>query len=258
MDLQKLTKELQQIILKEEFTEKLQKNPKLVMPIRLSLNLSQREFIKKVGISQATLINYEKGKSKRISEKKAEKIKKILSNHEISYDKIIKNYNKFQDMKKGKLMTSDRARELQKIWQKKTSKKQRSEWGSKGARITNKKIKHTEQEKLIVDLLNKNSINHKTHIDLTTDKLKINVDFVIFKEDKPHKIIEVTERKGNLYEYSLSYCYKSLLIKEKYPYIKTIFIGSNDISESSKRLLKNEFDHVIKISEIQKNLHLLQ
>ncbi len=260
MDLQQLTKELRYVITKDNFIGHLQKNPILVLPIRLSLGFSQREFVRKTEISQVTLIKYEKRKSKFMSRRKAEVIKDLFFSikPEINYNKIIKLYKKFKDIQTGKLMTSERARVLQKIWQEKTTKKQRSEWGIKGATITNKKIRYTKQEKLLVDLFNKNRVDYKAHFDITTKKLKLNIDFVIFKHNKPSIIIEVTERRGNLYEYSLSYCYKARLLKEKYPWIKLIFIGSDDISESSKNLLKNEFDYVLKMSEFPNILHLIQ
>jgi transcriptional regulator with XRE-family HTH domain len=260
MRLLKLTKELESVISKENFIQKLQENPGLVFPIRLSLGFSQREFVRRTKISQVTLIKYEKGKSKFMDRKKAEKVRNLFFSEkpEINYDKIVDNYKKFRDMQKGKVMTPERARALQEIWQKKTTSKQRSKWGLKGARITNQKSRYTQQEKFIIDLLDKKNVDYKTHFDIATNKLRLNVDFVIFKNKKPWAIIEVTERSSNLYEYSLSYCYKSRLLREKYPNIKLIFVGSNNISESSMNLLKNEFDYVLKMSEASKILRLAQ
>ena len=260
MKLRQLIGELKSVRSKQDFMDRLRRNPKLVLPIRLSFNLSQKDFIKKVKVSQVTLIKYEKGRSKQMSRNNAEIVSNLFPFQDLSldYKRIKDNYNKFNEMKSGKLMTTERARELQLIWQEKTTKQQKSSWGSEGARLTNKKARHTKQERLIIDLLKENKVNYKTHLDIATKNLILNADFVVYRDNKPFLVIEVTERESNLYEYSLSYCYKARLLREEYPEIKTIFIGSDNLSESSKNLLKNEFDSVLTMSKSSEILHLVQ
>lgn len=148
--LEELIKELDAAIKSGKLKGALKSKPQLILPLRLALSLSQREFRKYLnyGISQQTLIKYENGKTTQMNDK----ILKVLSGipiAEIKPDKILKNYEAFKHMQKHGQMTSERGKMLQRISLKKTSRKERELWGRKGAIIANSKQRFTEQEKRI-------------------------------------------------------------------------------------------------------------
>lgn len=260
MRLLQLTKHVKKAIVEDNLLNKLCQNPQLVLPMRLVLNLTQRKFVQLTNISQNTVIKYERNRAKSMNKKNAETIFNLFSKRKsnVNYQKILRTYNKFKSMQKGKHMTSKRAKELQKIWQQKTTREQKSLWGRKGAEITNKKQRLTIQEKKIIELLERGNLVYKSHYEIPLEKKKINVDFALFKNENLNVIIEVSDRKSNLYEYSLACCYKAYLLRQKYSKIKLLFVSSNQLTPSSKELLENEFDYVLKMSEASRILHLIQ
>ncbi|MDI6722054.1 MAG: hypothetical protein QMD97_00735, partial [Candidatus Aenigmarchaeota archaeon] len=120
-ELRELTQKFQNALKENNIENFLQKNPKGIIIIRMSLGLSQKDFIQKIKnrISQAALIKHEKGRSSRMNFR----LLKELLNHIpkfIDSNKIIESYKKFESMKKGAHMTTERARELHDIWKNKT------------------------------------------------------------------------------------------------------------------------------------------
>jgi len=123
-ELKELTLRFQNELEENKIENFLQKNPRGIFVIRLSLGLSQKDFIQRIEnkISQVALIKHEKGRSSRMNSQLLRELLNHIPKH-IDLDKIIENYEKFQSMKSGEHMTSERARELHHIWKKKTTKR---------------------------------------------------------------------------------------------------------------------------------------
>lgn len=238
--------------------EFLQQNPKAVFVIRLALGLSQKQFMQKINnsISQVALIKHEKGRSSRMNSNLIGELVKLLPDR-LNADAVIQNYRKFESMKKGSHMTAQRARELHKIWEKRTSKKKRQEWGRKGALKTNSGQRLTEQEKCVKEILDKLGCAYKTHYQTKTRILNINIDFVVFHDSKPKYFIEVSERKHDLPILCQAYAYRCRLLKEMYPSAKTGII-IRELPFSAKQIVEKEFDFMINSNSIQNLSKFLQ
>lgn len=237
---------------KSTLKKDLQKNPRLILPLRLSLGLSQKRFIEKTGrsLSQVSLIRYEKGARKTVPFSKTEKIVDLIDLSEIRIEEIWTNYKKFEKMRNGHL-TPEKARDLNKLWRNKFTTEDRESWGRKGAEITNSKQKFTEQEKKIKTILDLSHTEYITHKEINTKVLPINIDFVVCKNSVPKIFIECTERKHDLHILSQAYAYRSRLLKEIYEDSKTIIIlGKTPLF--AKRIFEKEFDYVIENSELEK------
>lgn len=150
LELRELILRFQKEIKEESALNYIRHNPKTLLILRMSLDLSQKQFIEKLNkkISQAALIRHEKGRSFRINNDFMNEIAKLLP-ISIDAEKIMKNYLKFESMKKGSHMTTKRAQELYKMSLKNFNKTKLSEWGRNGALITNTKQRLTRQERKI-------------------------------------------------------------------------------------------------------------
>lgn len=235
----------------------LQNNPKLILPLRLSLELSQSQFIEKIGrsLSQVSLIRYERGLRKSIPFSKIEKILNAIDLSEM--EKAWTNYKKFEDMKNG-CLTTEKARQLNRLWYDKYTREEREAWGRSGAEITNSKQKFTEQEKKIKSILDSSRTEYMAHVNIITGIMPINIDFVVYRNRIPGIFIECTERKHNLNILSQAYGYRSRLLKEMHRDSKTIIV-INNIPLFAKKIFEKEFDFVIENGELQKlNLVLAQ
>lgn len=244
---------------REQSIEKfLQRNPKYIFVLRLALGLSQKHFIQRTGkkISQVTLIKHEKGRSSRMNSTLAKEMVKLLPSN-ISINTVITNFRKFNSMKKGYHMTTERARELQKIWLRKTKKAERQEWGRQGALKTNTSQRLTEQERKIKEILDKSNLNYKIHQQIKTKNINMNIDFVIWDKSKPKYFIEVTERKHDLPILCQAYAYRCRLLKEAYPKAK-VGIIIKEPSFSAKKVIENEFDFMLNSDSIQNLSKFLQ
>lgn len=175
----------------------------------------------------------------------------------IDEDIIIANFRKFEDMKRGAHMTSQRAKELQKIWKKKTKREQWQEWGRKGALKTNSQERLTEQERKIKEILDSVGANYKIHNQVKTKTLSMNVDFVITDKGIPKLFIEVTERRHDLPILCQAYAYRCRLIKEAYLKSK-VGIVINELPYSSRQVVKNEFDFMFNSDSISNLSKFLQ
>jgi hypothetical protein len=243
-------------IKKGKLDEAIRDNPRLVYPLRLSLGLSQREFLNKVDrcVSHVSLISYEKGKRKRMSASISKEIVKSIPLKEIDFETVWKYHKKFNDMKLGKHMTSKRGQELQSQWMKKTSKEQRQDWGRKGAILTNQNPRLTSQEAEIKNILEKKlpkSLAYKMHQQVPTEILDINVDFVVLKQNKPIAFIEATRRKHDLTILAQAYAYRKRLLAEAYPQAKNIII-IDELPSFARRILEKEYDSICKTTEFRK------
>ena len=250
-ELKELTLRFQNELEENKIENFLQKNPRGIFVIRLSLGLSQKDFIQRIEnkISQVALIKHEKGRSSRMNSQLLRELLNHIPKH-IDLDKIIENYEKFQSMKSGEHMTSERARELHHIWKKKTTKRQRQEWGKSGALKTNSSARLTKQEKQVKSVLDKLKLEYKIHYQMKTNILDMNIDFVLFDDYKPKFFIEATKRKHDLSILCQAYAYRCRLIKEAYPKIKAGII-IDGLPDSSRKIIENEFDFILNSKEIQ-------
>ena len=238
--------------------EFLQQNPKTVFVIRLALGLSQKKFMQKInnGISQVTLIKHEKGRSSRMNSSLIGELVKLLPAR-LNVEIVIRNYRKFESMKNGSHMTAQRARELHEIWEKRTNKKQRQEWGRKGALKTNSGQRLTEQEKHVKEILDRLGCTYKIHYQTKTKILNMNIDFVVFHDGKPKYFIEVTERKHDLPILCQAYAYRCRLLREAYHQAK-IGLIIKEVPFSAKQIVEKEFDFMINSNSIQNLSKFLQ
>ena len=257
-ELKELTLRFQESIKKNSSEKFLQESPNAILALRLALGLSQKQFIKRIEnkISQVTLIKHEKGRSSRINSYLIKELVKLVPNF-IDQNIVIQNYRKFESMKKGNHMTSERAKELHNIWKKKTTRIQWQEWGRKGALKANTQQRLTKQEKSVKQILDKSPFNYKIHTQVKTKILNMNIDFVIFDKNKPKYFIEVTERKHDLSILCQAYAYRCRLLKETYPSSKTGIIIS-EIPFSAKKVIENEFDFMLNSNSIQNLSKFLQ
>lgn len=261
-ELVKLTQELVEAMKKGKVDEALQKNPSIILPLRLTLGMSQKQFLRNMNnpFSQVSLINYENGRRKRMIRKNAASISKQASNIKPHARTVIKNYKKFNDMKKGKYMTKERGKELHRIWMEKTTRTQREKWGRLGASIANKKLKLTVQEKIIKNIIESNlskEFEVEIHKEIEADYNRFNIDFVIYSKDNPLCFIESTARRHDLTILSQAYAYRKRVLSEKYPNAKFVMIV--DILPSfAKQILKKEFDIVSQTNNLENFLVLLK
>jgi transcriptional regulator with XRE-family HTH domain len=253
--MERLISELESVVKQHKLADGLQKNPRMILPLRLSLGMSQLQFLNGLNnpISQPTLIKYEKGNKKGISPKTSKSIADAIPLSEINFSRVWEMYKKFDDMKRGKYMTKERGQKLQKLWLQKTTKEQREKWGRKGALTTNNKQRLTAQENEIKNILNikvPGNMNYKIHQQIPTDILSINIDFVVYKEGKPIYFIEATTRKHDLDILCQAYAYRKRLLAEKYPYSKSMII-IDELPSFAKRILESEFDFVFTTSQFR-------
>ena len=243
-DIEKLAKDLKNSVEEGEVIDFFQKNPRGILVARMALGLSQRELIKKMGrkISHPMLIRHETGNSGLMRKSLAESISKILP-RKIKISEIISNHKKFSDMKKGYHMTPERARKLQKLSLLATTRKQRQIWGNMGAKKSNANQRLTEQERKISEVLKNLGFNFKTHQNIETNLIDMNVDFVIYKKNAPICFVEATERKHDMQILCQAYAYRSRVLKENFPNSK-ICILIKEIPLTAENILRNEFDFV--------------
>ncbi len=257
-ELKKLITGLRKAIKENKTKEFLIKNPKSILVLRIALGLSQATFIQKLKrkISQVALIRHEKGRSKHINKLLVKELIKYIPD-KLDDKSILKTYKKFEQMKKGLHMTSERARKLNKIWVNKTSKTQRKAWGRMGAIKTNTQLKLTFQEKQVKKILDSFHFRYEIHNQIETKLLDMNIDFIILEKNKPKCFIEVTDRRHDLAIVCQAYAYRCRLLKEKYPNVK-VGIIINNIPLFIEKILQNEFDFVIDSSSIKNLNRLLQ
>src|SRR3989338_6651136 len=237
----------------------LQQNPKSILVLRLALGISQKEFLKKINneISQVALIRHEKGRSTRMNSKLVKELSSHVPEH-LDSRIVIRNYKKFNDMKNGLHMTSERAKQLHAVWKQKTKRTQWQEWGRKGAMITNSQDRLTEQEKQVKSILDQvANISYKIHYQTKTKFISMNIDFVLFEKGKPKFFIEVTERKHDLSILCQAYAYRCRLLKERYPNAK-VGIIIKEVPFSAKKIIENEFDFILNSNSIQNLSKFLQ
>lgn len=251
--LKELIKQLRDGISNKNLEETLMNNPQLILPLRLALGLSQKEFIRYTSrlISQVTLVKYETGKANKMKTEIAKKLAKKFPKPHIDEAEVIKNYKKFLIMKKGSL-TSERARELQQLWMMKTTQDERKNWGRIGAKKTNEMQRFNPLERSINRILQKylpNGYQFKSHQSILTDIGEINIDFVIYKNHHPTGFIEASMRKYDLDILIQAYAYRRIILKRKFPTSWFIIIIQNEIPKFGEEVLKKEFDRVFKIHE---------
>ena len=255
-----LLEELKKNIADNELQEGLQKNPQLILPLRVSLGLSQKQFIKQInnGLSQLSLIRYEQGKRKTMPDSKIKNIINSVNFSEIKTELAWLNHKKFLGMRLGHL-TSEEAKELNKIWRMKFTKIDRERWGRKGAEITNSKQRLTDQEKTIKTVLDNFGLCYKIHEQIETAMANFNIDFVIYKENRPVSFMECTKRRHDMAILSQAYAYRSRLLKEAYPSAKTIILCDSNSPLFAKQIFEKEFDFFIENNDLEKlNLVLAQ
>lgn len=214
--------------------------PEAVLIIRLSLGLSQREFVKLLNgkLSQVTLVKYEKGNANKIQAHIAKNVASIAPKR-LKVDAVLRNYKRFSMMHRG-YMPRGRARKLQELSLKKTTKMQRKLWGRLGAMKANAKQRPTEQEMQIQNLLEKLKISYTTHELIESSGLKFNIDFVIRKGNRIC-FLEVSKRKHDISILAQAYGYRSRVLRETYPRAKFVAIF-DEIPLGPSEILNKEFD----------------
>ncbi len=246
----------------------LRQKPQLVLPIRLALGLSQKEFLSKIEnpISQVTLVKYEKGRSKRMQEEIAKSlVKKIPNSLQINRKTIYENFAKFERMKRGSL-DSKRARALNRLWLNATSTSQRKKWGRLGAEKVNASARLNSWEKEIALLIEKSvptGYTLQTHENIGTEIGKINIDFVLYAKAEPKYFIEVTSRRHDLDILAQAYAYRKVLLQKNFPKSFFIVIVSDAIPDFGYNVLRNEyavfrFSEQDKIKKFLKSLPVVQ
>lgn len=249
-DLLELVEKTRSLIREEGLEETIQKFPQSILTIRLSLGKSQKGFTKLLGgfLTQPILIKHEKGETKWMTKPLAKKVSEILTKEKFHLDlsKIIRAFRKFKGMQKGHL-TSEEARQLQKIWMRKTTKEQRKLWGKAGAEVATKKARATFLESKISELLEKLKISFKIHEPLKIDdKLTLSVDFLV--EEKV--IIEVTEKQHGLTMHAQALAFRAMQIKQKHPKLITVCIVPEKMTPMGTEVLKRTFDKVFSITTL--------
>ncbi len=257
-ELKELTLRFQESIRQSNAEEFIKQNPKSILALRLSLGLSQKDFIRKVKnkISQVALIKHEKGRSSRINSVLLKEVVKLVPNF-IDINLVIENHKKFDSMKKGIHMTTERARKLNELWQKKTKRSQRQDWGKKGALKTNSSQRLTEQEKKVKEILDRMNLEYKIHHQIKTKSVDMNIDFVLFNKNKPICFIEVSERKHDLQILCQAYAYRCRILKENYPWSRAGIV-INDVPFSAKKIIEKEFDFMLNTNSIHNLSEFLQ
>jgi len=243
-DLLELVERTRSLIHEEGLEETIQKFPQSILAIRLSLSKSQKGFTKLLGglLTQPILIKHERGETKWMTRPLAKKVSEILTKEKSHLDpqKIVKVFRKFRGMQKGHL-TSEEARQLQKIWMKKTTKEQRKLWGKAGAEVATKRARATFLESKISKLLEKLKISFKIHERLKIDdKLALSVDFLV--EEKV--VIEVTEKQHGLTVHAQALAFRAIQIKQKHPKLITVCIIPEKMTPVGTEVLKRTFDKV--------------
>ncbi|MFQ6009555.1 MAG: hypothetical protein ACE5J7_00310 [Candidatus Aenigmatarchaeota archaeon] len=245
-ELMELSKALRLATKAGEVEKLLAIKPGSVFALRLAAGLSQRQFLRrlKYALSHTMLIKHEKGKTKRMRKSLAKTIARYAPKN-IDIKTIDMNYKKFESMKHGVHMTSERAKQLQKLSLKVTSRSQRQAWGRLGAMKTNSMQRLTSQEKDIAAVLDKLKFSYKIHKLVKNPLINMNVDFVIYKNSRPVCFIEATNRRHDLPVLYQAYAYRNRVLKEIYP--KALFvIVSSLLPLMVKEIVKREFDYVAK------------
>ncbi|MBI3413475.1 MAG: hypothetical protein HY051_05350 [Candidatus Aenigmarchaeota archaeon] len=247
-----LAKEFEKACKEGTVSRLLQKTPQALLPFRLSLGLSQKKLANKLKgrLSVPMIVKHEKGRTKFIRKGTTEILAGMLPSKVLLRD-IMKNYTRFMEMKNGGFMTPENARKLQRVWLHKTTKKQRQEWGRLGAIKSNSGEKLTEQENEIKKLLDSTNVEYTIHDQIETNLLSLNIDFVLYKQNKPWCFIEVTKRKHDMAILCQAYAYRSRLLKESYPRA-TIMLVADNLSLMPARILEKEFDFVFDSNSMNK------
>lgn len=256
LEFQKKYKEFKQIFKKKGLAKALYEIPQGLLFIRLSMNKSQREFIKLLDnvITQVSLIRYERGEWKKIK-KKLHKICNKLLKREIklpNWKVLWKRYKNFKRMQKGHL-TSERGKLLQQLWIRKTTKEQRKLWGLQGALVANKKAKFTRSEAKIRNLLFSSGVTQvKTHENVPISRdIILNVDFTFNLNSRP-VFIEVCERRNNLFVICEALALRSILLKERFPNSITVCVVHKKVPLMGRKILEKFFNVVVLIDNLQK------
>lgn len=250
-ELEELAQKFQSALENRNLEKFLQETPKSVLILRLSLCLSQRQFIRRLRsrISQVMLIRHERGLTKKLRKETVNELLKIIP-RKINIKTVLSNHRKFQEMKQGYHMTPERAKKLHKIWQQKTTKKQRQEWGRLGAIKANTQQRLTNQEQKVKEILDSSNLKYEIHKQVNTKITTINIDFVVYRDNIPY-FIEVTKRKHDIPILCQAYAYRSRILKEKYPNSKVVILIDN-IPLYINNILNQEFDFVLNSNSINK------
>ncbi len=252
---------------RESIAEILQKNPRTLLIFRLALNKSQREFLNLLNrkISQVTLVKYEGGKRRSMKKEIAEEISKILVQHVPedfpSLEEIVETFKNFKSMQKRGRLTQERAKELNKKWQEKTTQKQRRLWGVKGAYKSLSVQRETYSERKIREILDNLGLPYERNKEIKYENVSLFPDFFLSLNKMPI-IIEVTHKTHNLLVYAQSLCFRAIIYKNIFPNSFLISIVPEKMSYTGLELLKKFYDKIIfseRIDELEKFLrHLSQ
>ena len=185
-----------------------------------------------------------------MSYKLAGNIEQILSayNIQITKEKVLLNHKKFKNMQRGHL-TPNEAIKLQELWQKKTTRKQRQEWGLLGARVSATKARLTKTESQIKNILEQLEIPYQRNMTIKiSDKVYFSVDFAVGNENLA--VIEVTDKQSNLIVAAQALAFRSSEIKNKFPKYVFIAVVPKNIPLLGKNVLDAKCNKVFSTDEI--------
>lgn len=242
VEIRDLTSDFQNIV-----PELLESDAKRILILRLALGMSQNEFEKFLGTESKNISKYERGKIKTMKKETAEKyIKKIkskLQKKKVTENKIILAYKKMFSESNGFLRANQGT--------KKVLLAQR-----KGA-INSMRMRATEQERALVDLLESKGLKSEINFPLSEEKGIITDVFL-----KEHLIaIEckdiISKNYREFKEQIRVLAYQGYRIKFNFPKIKLVaFVKSNfNLSFRDFEELKGPYDIVLTdVGELEKNI----
>lgn len=236
-------------------------NPRILLLLRLYLNLNQIEFSNLIGKAKSTVSYYENGKTSPTM-KSANKIFNILIsdiNFPLNLDLILSRFQKQHKKSKG---FSDRKRAIELAYKSNKNWKRKQEIGVELL----KKSKRTEQEIMIENTLRNYNINFISQAVLLLGKSKagaIVTDFLI--DSKKKIIIEATDDYLD-YKFpkkckrrAMIIAYRGFRIKKYFPHYYTIaFLSQQKLHEKVIHILKESYNSVVLNNDVKKLIQIIK
>jgi len=219
---------------------------KNILRVRLTLDLTQRQFANKLGVSQSTVNLLENGIREKIPESLNNKLLLMTKNLElIDNDEIKKKKEQFQ--KRGQFF-GKRAKMMGIIG------------GKKGSIISMERREPTEQEQRIIEMLKKNKISYELNAHLITKTRDFVVDFAIPNKIEPKIIIEVKELKSEYRKYlqCVELAWRIIKLKNKYPNSRFYVCIEGKLIDSEIKIINEEANKLFINKEISNLFNYLK
>lgn len=225
---------LYQQLRNENLEKVLSESPQSILIYRLSLNMGQRDFAKKLGKSQATISEIERGLHKQLDSEIAKRWASILQDIEIL--QLSELQGQHRNIAKRGLFKGEYA------------KKMARKGAVKAAIRSNQLRTPTAQEKHIAELLEENKIPFDSQSAIKAGNQHFVADFLIPTKNNSKLLIEVKALK-TIYSkrlHVIDLAYRSIKIKDKFPNYKTMaIIETNKLIPSQKKILTEDYDFVL-------------